>query len=124
MSSAIDSFIQHMEAFGTVKSSDATALTESELIGSKQHQTLVIVIGNTDSSSVFRERSVRFVTSLNTTQTIKADVYTLTPKGFVQGVTFSEDPVDLNRGKIAKMAKKGRWAQFMILEEGSPPPAE
>lgn len=84
----------------------------------KMHQTIVFIAGNKDSSDRFRERAIRFATSLNTNLTIKADVVTIIPDGYTTGLRFTEDAVDIDHAKIKTMVDKRGWSMYLVLQEG------
>ena len=81
------------------------------------HQTLVAVFTKKDASEKFVERSTRFITSLNHSNTIKADIISVSDGVFYNGLIF----VGKNYGQrscedIRKFAKQKGYAQVCILE--------
>lgn len=61
----------------------------------KHNRTLVIVYGDSESTSDFQERAARLIGSLNTHETIKAIVITITGDKFYRGLTFQNPPSEL-----------------------------
>ena len=91
----------------------------------RAHQSLVVFIpgenytDETSKSEALRERAHRFVTSLNLGATMKADVYTLNSFGWHRGLVFADSPISVDQKvltKVEKIAKKGGWVQYMILQ--------
>ena len=81
------------------------------------HQTLVVVFSSQYASLKFIERSNRFINSLNTASTIKADVMTVADGVFYFGlVTLGNKPGGRSQSDIKQFAKKKGYAQVCILE--------
>jgi len=55
----------------------------------RSHRTLIVVHADQSSSPDYRERAARFVTSLNLSSTIKADVITVADGTIIQGLCFT-----------------------------------
>jgi len=62
---------------------------EDILQGHVRHQTIVIVEASANSTATFRERAQRLVGGLNTAETIKANVVTITDGKMYAGLVFT-----------------------------------
>jgi hypothetical protein len=85
----------------------------------KCHQTVVFVWAAGVVNEGSRERMIRFVTSLNTKDTIKADILTVRGNGkFVRGLSFNGTKVPRTAAQMKmldKLANKLGWVQSIIL---------
>lgn len=117
-SAPVDKYMAAMQAYSNPNAivAEIKKLDEVE----KHHQTLVVCVASKNTSEYHRERMTRFVTSLNTNATIKADVITLRPDDKAAlGLSFQGEPVDkVSYSKIKKLVKTGGWGQLVFLEEG------
>ena len=81
------------------------------------HQTLVMVLTSRRVSDKFIERSARFVTSLNNSDTIKADVMSVTDGCLYLGLgAFGDIPGGRSADSLKYFAKSKGYAQMCILE--------
>lgn len=92
----------------------------------KGHQTLVLCFAHKELDPVIQERMLRFVTSLNTAATIKADVYTVEKPDadgnyLRYGLNFlsdKPDPLTAEQYKKLKSSAMAReWKQIIFLED-------
>jgi len=84
---------------------------------SRGHQTLVVALTSIRSSEKFLERSSRFVTSLNTPETIKADIMSMCDGDLYLGLIATGNGNGNNPYvKIREFAKSKGYAQVSILE--------
>ena len=117
-SAPVDKYMAAMQAYSNPNAIVAEITKLDEV--AKHHQTLVVCVASKNTSEYHRERMTRFVTSLNTNATIKADVITLRPDDKAAlGLSFQGEPVDkVSYSKIKKLVKTGGWGQLVFLEEG------
>lgn len=124
---ALVSYRDLMEAYstGTPVSDETFDLAEEPI--AKSHQTLLVHVPanlmnlNPSELGVYRERSMRFSTSLNTNNTIKSDIITLVSPttytvGFGNITTATEWDVD--EEILSDFVSRGRWNQYAVLRNG------
>lgn len=117
---AIDKYIAAMEAYGNPDAQPAVIVKEEDLGQHKNHQTVVFCLSNNATDPYHKERMARFVTSLNTNQTIKSDILTVRPDGeFTLGLSFQGEPADsIKYTNLKKWCSKGGWGQFIVVDAG------
>lgn len=83
----------------------------------RRHQTLVVVFVKHDPSPLFIERSGRFVTSLNLTETIKADIVSLSDGILYSGLVWTgQKPGGMSQDDIEKFSRDAGYTQTVVLK--------
>jgi hypothetical protein len=98
----------------------------NKLTWKRKHQTMFVIVSNNVNSEKFLERSNRFITSLNGSETIKADVFILSDGNLIHiddgenwraySDALNTKSGDFSNQSIRDFAKECGYVQFSILE--------
>jgi hypothetical protein len=118
VSKAIATYLSIMEQYQSVGlCTEIVSSNDTDCL--RQHQTVVFAWAAGVDNEQSRERMVRFVTSLNTNETIKADILTVRGDGqFVRGLSFDGTKVPRTAAQMKlldKLVNKLGWVQSIML---------